>query len=221
MVFVLAVAVSGTALAASTYTPPDSYLMDTTNFVNQGGGSLNSRTDTAGVGVIYNVTLGSVGDSGWEDMQIGDGFDLPTNNAGLATGLPLMGSDFSSYGAYSVDISNPNVHGPWFMANINLNDGWTDIGEPDTYNESGWAWVAPGTTERFTIDLSSVAYPNHISGISLKIGANVTGDEGWNPAMGPTVAFDVGVSAIPAPGAVVLGSLGMTFVGWLRRRRTL
>ena len=41
-------------------------------------------------------------------------------------------------------------------------------------------------------------------------------DYGWGPALD-----NVNVSVVPAPGAFLLGSLGMGMVGWLRRRFTL
>jgi len=182
----------------------DTGLQDTTNFVNQGGGTLGSRSDIAGnPGTRYNVTLSG---SGWQDMQIGDGFDLPTNNAGIAAATGNSGN-LSAYAGYTMTIKNPNSSG-WFMATIYMNTGWTDpgFGETDRYYQdaSSWTWVGPGQTVTLTLDFQNAAYwngsawvtgqtvqnLNHVTNIGLKIGSDMGSGDYKMPS---GTAFDVDV----------------------------
>jgi len=211
-----------TSLMFATAATADLVLQDSdlsnSEFTNLGTGTngvLNSKTDIAGdPGYRFNITLTG---SSWQDIQIGDGFDHPSNNAGFGILPGEVGSggmlDLTGYSTYSMTIKNPNTSG-WFMANIYLNTGWTDGGlEPDNYYQNGWVWLGPGQQATLSVDLTSTVNLNHVSNIGLKIGSNMgTGDY----AMPSGTAFNVDV--IPAPAAVVLGAIGLGLVGWIKRR---
>jgi 7,8-dihydro-6-hydroxymethylpterin-pyrophosphokinase len=203
VVAVVVLSISGVASAAL-WEIQDAGLQDTTNFVDTGMGSaasvLNSRSDIAGdPGTRYNITLTG---SGWQDITIGDDFDLPNPKSGLVAATGNSGN-LSGYAGYAMTIHNPGTDA--FMVAISMNTGWTDMGETDRYYQNGdgsVTWVGPGDTVTLTLDFGNAALwsagwtsgntvqnLNHVTNISIKIGSNV-GNSGEAQS---GVAFDVDV----------------------------
>lgn len=110
--------------------------------------------------------------------------------------------------------------GPWL-------GGWQLTGsiEPD----GGWQWVTaelwnytnwyPGEPSNGAGNEHYLHYYRNYQGTSW----NDASVDGWPMIGGPPIAYVVeyNINPIPAPSAVLLGSLGLTFSGWLLRRRRM
>ncbi|MBM4024592.1 MAG: hypothetical protein FJ280_04195 [Planctomycetes bacterium] len=118
-----------------------------------------------------------------------------------------VGNRWDSPGGRALDIGTYGIE---------LLAGGTVLAEDDNS-------LSPADGEWLTSTISFVSLPgNPLLGQPLEIRFSQVGSV--SPAVYHQVNFDdvrLDASPIPAPGAVLLGTLGVGLVGWLRRRRTL
>jgi len=173
------------------------------------GVTLSAHGDGAGEwdvpdGSVYAIDPGGVFDPSTGDLVFGHSGANPHLFWGRDK-LHLR-ADFTS--ALAIEVS---------LDFIGPRENYTKIGELYAYDSEGGyltsAFTAPlGHNEIQTLTVSD---PGGIAYI-LAFGRQVDSVE-WN-----TIGIDhMQWEAIPAPGAILLGSLGVGLVGWLRRRRTL
>ena len=170
-------------------------------------------------------------------------FSIFSQCASGAITLPLnftvrAGASDTTFTLISAQLPIPGWVNPqgFVLTNITLTDTGNNGAASVTGNLSGYQYEALyNTTQTFTSLLTNLSFSNMPSGqsdmlIAVQPWQTITGtvnsiQSEWSfilsagDTLSGTSTFTV--SQIPSPGTIVLASIGVGIVGWLRRKKTL
>jgi hypothetical protein len=183
------------AVAGSTFTPS---VIDLQGFTILPGLPCTNDLDHGSLATFTNPDpsydgMTFLGDVGYEVTSVGKAGSFQYVGIGQA-GLDLTGFD-----AFALVLFNDNNQ-TWRYS-VFANDGTLT-------NESAWVDVDTGQSTNLSVSLAGLDLT------SVKIGFRVGNDTG-----GDTI--HTSASPIPAPGAMLLSSIGLGLIGWIKRRRMM
>jgi len=169
---------------------------------------------------VASFTINFEDATGWHDV-------IGTHYSGLTFSDPFVFHEWYNAGA------NPAyaINGEW-GAHTLLNDAGTITWDVPLLSAEALFKAAPGETLTMTaydgvggtgavLDTDSFTSSEVATVYSLSVSASDIRSIVVSDGVALWAMDDLKFQPIPAPGAILLGSIGVGLVGWLRRRRTL